>query len=90
MWQIITQGHVALPTGRTWIVEPRDWLETVKWFYEYADPPRQRVDVAGVPRAPVGVKHDLSDDAVANLLNILAGLGALQPGAKESGDAQTE
>jgi len=34
--------------------------------------------------------HDIADDAIADVLGILAGLGALQPGVEEGGDAEAE
>ena len=41
-------------------------------------------------KATVAVEHDFTDDAAANLLSILAGLGAIQPRAEKGGDAKAQ
>jgi hypothetical protein len=46
--------------------------------------------ITGPNGGAVQVEHDLTDNAVADILSILAGAGALQPGAQESGDAKTK
>jgi len=52
LWQVITSASVTMPDGRTFDVEPKDWLETVKWLYAHVDgPPRQ--GAAGTEDDPV-------------------------------------
>lgn len=46
VWQIVTEGRVTMPDGRTWTVEPSEWLGVVKWVYLQVDgPAKQSVDV---------------------------------------------
>jgi hypothetical protein len=42
LWQLTTTGTVTLPTGRVLVVEPKDWLETVKWLYVHIDGPAKQ------------------------------------------------
>ena len=52
MWELLTRAAVTLPDGRTIEVEPKDWLETVKWLYAHVDgPPRQ--SAAGTADDPI-------------------------------------
>ena len=42
MWELVTTGAVTLPSGNVLIVEPKDWLETVKWLYAHIDGPARQ------------------------------------------------
>ena len=53
LWQLLTEGRVTLPDGRTWDVEPKDWLEAVKWLCSYLDPATQRAEVSGSDGGPL-------------------------------------
>lgn len=54
MWELATTGKVTLPSGVSWMVEPQDWLETVKWLYSHIDgPARQAVELSGPDGGPV-------------------------------------
>ncbi len=50
----------------------------------------ERHEVAGVEGQPVEVKHELADNAVADILSILAEAGAIPAGAEESGNSETQ
>jgi hypothetical protein len=46
LWELVTTGSVTMPNGIVWVVERRDWLETVKWLYVHIDgAAKQQVDV---------------------------------------------
>ena len=48
LWELVTTGKVTMPDGVTWTVEPRDWLETVKWMYVHIDgPAKQSHELSG-------------------------------------------
>jgi hypothetical protein len=53
LWQILTEGKVTLPAGQTWVIEPKDWLESAKWLYQYLDPPTQRTELTGDGGGPL-------------------------------------
>ena len=49
MWELLTRAAVTLPDGRTIEVEPKDWLETVKWLYAHVDgPPKAQTEQTGM------------------------------------------
>jgi len=48
LWELVTTGKVTMPDGTAWTVEPRDWLETVKWLYVHIDgPAKQAHELSG-------------------------------------------
>ena len=49
LWELVTTGKVTMPDGSAMQVEPRDWLDTVKWLYGHVDGPARQVslDVRG-------------------------------------------
>lgn len=47
-------------------------------------------EVTGAEGAPIEVKHEFADDQLADILRILAGTGALQPGTAAGVDSKTE
>lgn len=48
LWELATTGKVTLPSGVSWVVEPQDWLETVKWLYAHIDgPAKQAMELSG-------------------------------------------
>ena len=54
LWQVVTSSSVTMPDGRVFDVEPKDWLETVKWLYAHVDgPPRQ--SAAGTADDPIHI-----------------------------------
>ena len=61
--------------------------EIIEWELGKAT---QKQEVSGPDGEPVEVKHELADNAVADILSILASIGALQPGAEDSRDAETQ
>jgi len=49
-----------------------------------------KVEASGPDGGPLTVKHDFSDDQVADILRVLAGIGAFQPGSENGGDSKTQ
>ena len=50
LWELATTGRVTLPDGTVWVVDPKDWLDTVKWLYVHIDGPAKteaHVDLSG-------------------------------------------
>jgi hypothetical protein len=48
LWELATTGGVTLPNGTILVVEPKDWLETVKWIYAHIDgPPKAQMEQTG-------------------------------------------
>ena len=57
LWELATTGKVTLPSGASWVVEPQDWLETVKWLYAHIDgPAKQAMEVTGANGGPIPIK----------------------------------
>jgi hypothetical protein len=50
----------------------------------------ERTEVVGVEGAPLEVRHGFTDNAVADILSILAEAGAIPASAEDSGDAEAQ
>lgn len=67
LWELATTGRVTLPDGTAWTVEPKDWLETVKWLYVHIDGPAKaetKVDLSG--NVTLGITEEIVDVSDAN------------------------
>jgi len=53
---VLTTGRLRFPNDiEDSIISVKDWLEFVKWFYGYAEPPVQRNEHTGEDGAPMAV-----------------------------------
>jgi len=63
VWELATTGWVTMPSGARWQVEPKEWLETVKWIYAHIDgPPKQAHSLEGPDGGPVRVIFEESEN----------------------------
>ena len=45
-WQLVTEGQAIMPDGKKLVLDPKDWINTVKWIYQHIDgPPKAELDV---------------------------------------------
>jgi hypothetical protein len=55
-----------MPDGSRMIVDPKDWLETVKWVYAHIDgPPKAQLEQSGALTLRVIYGDDGTDDPTA-------------------------
>lgn len=89
MWELATTGKVTMPDGAEWRVTPAEWFDAVKWIYAQVDgPPKQALEIGGQDGKAIRVKHEYSDDAVADILRVLAGAGALDAQPEDGGEPE--
>lgn len=54
---VLTTGRLRFPNDtEDSIISVKDWLEFVKWFYGYAEPPVQRSELTGADGEPVPIR----------------------------------
>ena len=51
---------------------------------------KQRIEHSGPGGGAIGVKHEYSDNAIADILSVLAGTGALDSSAETDGEAEAQ
>lgn len=67
LWELATSGRVTMPDGAVWTVDPKDWLDTVKWLYVHIDGPAKteaRVDLTG--SLALGIVEEIVDAGIAH------------------------
>jgi hypothetical protein len=67
LWELATTGRVTLPDGTSWTVDPKDWLDTVKWLYVHIDGPAKtetKVDLSG--SLALGIVEEIVDSGDAD------------------------
>ncbi len=37
VWQLVSEGKAVMPDGTELTLDPRDWVNTVKWIYAHID-----------------------------------------------------
>lgn len=62
VWQLVTEGKTKMPDGTELVLDPRDWINTVKWIYGHIDgAAKSEIDVTSggeVLKAYVGISPD--------------------------------
>lgn len=67
MWELATTGRVTMPDGVSWVVDPRDWIETVKWLYVHIDGPAKQVtELTGAEGGPLQIEYVIPHENSAN------------------------
>ena len=67
VWELATMGKVTLPDGKCWQVEPKEWIEAVKWIYAHVDgPPKQTHEFSNEDGKAFLIQYVIPDENKAN------------------------
>ncbi len=62
VWQLVSEGKAEMPDGTALVLDPRDWVNTVKWIYAHIDgAAKSEIDITSkgeVIKAYVGITPD--------------------------------
>ncbi len=51
-WQLVAEGKATMPDGTELRLDPRDWINTVKWIYTHIDgAPKGELDITSLGAA---------------------------------------
>ncbi|MFA7287230.1 MAG: hypothetical protein WC052_06215 [Patescibacteria group bacterium] len=52
---LLLTGAVVFPDGKAIQVSPKDWLDTMRWAYQYLEPPITKLEHGGVDGDPLKI-----------------------------------
>lgn len=73
----LTTGKIQFPNeDKPSQLGMRDWIEFVKWFYQYVEPPVQKHELGGEDGGPIQIKGMTDEQILAELKAVYAAAAA--------------